>query len=135
MKKIFKKIKLMLIVICMPSFWIRIGRYSKYWDEIIRSLIDSKQEIDKESYNIHSIKIGEWKIWVSNYPYAFGYLYNCDQLLPSRRTCYLLKKYIEKNGLHILKKEFDYDKKTIERTLEYNKYIDDLEESEQEESE
>lgn len=106
MKKFIRECWLMFRVIINPIRWVRSDLYSKSTDRITRDLIEKNAPIER--IREHVTKIGPLKVWTSNYPYAYGSLFDCigsSESLPSRRTVILLKEYIEDRTYQQLKEK------------------------------
>lgn len=56
-----------ILIFLNPSFWLMNDNYNHNWDKKLNSLLNSKDftNIDK-----HTVTIGEYTVWISNYPYA-----------------------------------------------------------------
>ena len=105
MKKIINFIK-NLQFIFRPKYWIMNDSYDAAWDKKFQDLAenhdfipdcDLRNEFGNRTY---TAMLGEYKIWVSNYPYAFfsycgkaNESYFTPVVRPSRRT---IAKYYKK---------------------------------------
>ena len=85
-----------------PIWWAMNDRYSKRWDIELNKMIDSDNGlIEHTSWGISlsSIKFGEIRVWVGNFPYGFGTPLNNfgipNDIRPSRETIERLKEYVE----------------------------------------
>ena len=90
----------------MPHYWIMDDTYNAAWDKKFQELAenhdfipdcDLRNEFGNRTY---TAMLGEYKIWVSNYPYAFfsycgkaNESYFTPVVRPSRRT---IAKYYKK---------------------------------------
>jgi len=82
-----------------PSFWVISLAYNKGWDKRLNKLLDDKCDVKMNNRTaILRSESDEIEIWVSNYPYAFGYWYQQNNLRPSRLTIERLATYIAENG-------------------------------------
>lgn len=84
-----------------PIWWRLNDRYSKRWDIELNRLIDQDNGvIDYMSDNVlfFNIKFGDIKVWVNNYPYAYGTPIAKgipSKIRPSRKTIERLKEYVD----------------------------------------
>ena len=77
-----------------PSFWISNNHTCIVWDAELCELMDD--DADVSTINKFTVKIGNYQVWVGNYPYAFGSNHdNPYHSLPKRRTRERLLKYIQ----------------------------------------
>ena len=97
----------------MPHFWIMLGRYDKDYDTAINCMIDNSG--DNITFDIHTAEaintkrkyyvmtVGVVKIWVANYPYAYGTPW-CPperyKFRPSRDTIMRLREFEKKEYKH-----------------------------------
>ena len=79
-----------ILIFLNPSFWLMNDNYNHNWDKKLNSLLNSKDftNIDK-----HTATIGEYTVWISNYPYACFKCIGCGSSSyysgrPSRYTIY-----------------------------------------------
>lgn len=92
--------------IFMPHYWIMNGGYNEAWDKKFCELAeahDFKPDcfLDQEFGNkTYAAFLGEYRVWVSNYPVAFfgfsgkrGQQFSMTSIRPSRRT---IAKYYNK---------------------------------------
>lgn len=81
-------------VIFDPRFWIRNHEVSDKWSDKLEQLMQSGAPV--EIYDDYLVKLGGFKIWIRNWPYAFGsqYKYSFGPL-PRRKTAIRLRKYIQ----------------------------------------
>lgn len=78
-----------------PMFWIQNYDTCYYWDQKILELM--KKETPR--FKNHTIFLGEYEIWVKNYPYAYGRHYegvDSGNPLPSPITRVMLKSFINR---------------------------------------
>jgi hypothetical protein len=59
----------------LPQYWIQNDPTDLAWDKTLNELLD-KHEI--EVCSEHTIRLGRARIWVSNWPFAFGQLVTSD---------------------------------------------------------
>lgn len=98
--KMFKGLKIMLKIdwerIITPKAWIQIGKTDWHWDAKLNELLDN-YPVEKLKYSIkryvspHVCKIGNYKIWIANYPYGYITDQRADKL-PSVKTRKRLRK-------------------------------------------
>ena len=76
----------------LPRFWFQNKPTFRPWDYALNKALD-KQGITE--VGAHTCRVGPFEVWISNYPYAFGYNRN-DALeqLPLCRTRIRLRKAI-----------------------------------------
>lgn len=88
------KIKTLLRILFTPDCWIRNEATDKKVDKLINKLLN-EHEIEYNGSCVGSI--AGIKIWLANYPYAFGSLYDYEKIygLPSRKTCFKLYDMIK----------------------------------------
>ena len=86
--------------IFMPHYWIMNDGYDKAWDKKFRELVETHDfepdcDLDQEFGNkTYTAFLGEYRIWVCNYPYAFftfcgkkeNKYVGMHNVRPSRRT-------------------------------------------------
>jgi hypothetical protein len=92
-----------------PMYWLMNNPYSEGWDDLLNHLmIQYKDDYVLGHVNdgkIYTIKFGDFVVWVQNYPYAFGTLYEAPKVYtekvpgyrgvrPSRLTILKLHKMI-----------------------------------------
>lgn len=94
-----------LEVFITPSCWLRSKFTCKSWDKLLNRLIDEaesgrlKIDLPYEMFDcLHEFRIGGIRIWVNNFPYAFGSMDGRDEL-PSRKTVFRLKKFLDSEFL------------------------------------
>lgn len=90
MKKLIKRIYYWFIVSEGMSY-----RYSKKWDDFLRSIIDEKMELCGDNYHV---TLGGTELWAVNHPYA-SFIADIDHDLrfrPSREVIYKLGKRVQK---------------------------------------
>jgi len=98
MKKIIKNILIYLQYIVNPGFWVSNYPTSDEWDTKLNEMLDNPKFEDGGPY---TVKLNGNLVWVSNYPYAYGFLYKplgrrTERLLPSRKTRIRLRKAVRK---------------------------------------
>ena len=97
----FDELMIFIETLVDPSHWIRLNNTDKEWDRRVRTAISEGYDVKLLSQ--FTAMIGGRKIWVGNYPYAFGtdYLREQRHELPSRRTCVKLKRYLKSHGIRV----------------------------------
>jgi hypothetical protein len=75
----------------LPRYWSQNDRTDYEWDGLLNDLLDIEQPL---KISDHYCKIGDFKIWISNWPYAYGNLEGSD-CLPSVSTRIRLKRELE----------------------------------------
>ena len=107
-----KEFILNLQFIFRPNFWFMNNEYNKVLDELFNVLLD---KYDFKDVNYHTARLGEYTIWIANYPY--GSMVIDDILLyryrPSRLTILRAKnklKGLEKDVLEDYKKAIKKEK-------------------------
>jgi len=80
-------------ILLTPLYWLLNYPYDKKWDKELNELL-KKHKI--EIYDGFTIKLGDKSIWVRNYPYAYGILYDngLKTNRPSRLTIFKLNKMV-----------------------------------------
>lgn len=70
-----------------PNAWSMNMPLNWDWDEYVNTMLDLGVVTDDDGY---TAQCGHTRIWVSNWPYAYGYLYTVDtgRDLPQVRTTY-----------------------------------------------
>lgn len=53
----------------IPGFWSQNRKTSRSWDVALNKALD----LGVTSVDAHEAQVGPFTVWVSNYPYAFGY--------------------------------------------------------------
>jgi len=114
-KKLAREILLFLRVTINPKYWVMIGTYCEATDKVIRRLIEDDTEIDSVASSGNVVKFDNGiGIWVANYPYGYGNIMDYagafganSEMYPSRRTKYLLNKFISRKKSQYLMKMFD----------------------------
>ena len=90
--------KTLLKILLNPSCWMRLGRTSKVWDRQVQELMATHKFTN---YNGYTAKLGNFVIWVANYPYSYGYWVGPDlsekSPLPSRATVFELAEKLERD--------------------------------------
>lgn len=78
-----------------PSFWLQNTETDLVWDKKLNELLDN-EKIQDISYA--TVTIGKLEVWIGNYPYAYGSLYNRNDLtgLPKRSTRERLRQEVLK---------------------------------------
>lgn len=104
MGKILKNIKF----IFMPNYWLMNNPYSKPWDIELNYLMEKYDpEIlgydglpvgkTKAAISDCEIKLGQYHIWIANYPYAYATIkYNVIDVRPSRQTIWKLRRFLKR---------------------------------------
>ena len=75
-----------------PTTWIQNYPTSREWDTALNLMLDNNFPVKRTSGYV--ITLGSTKIWVGNYPYAFGYPYSGPKVLPKVKTRKRLLAYI-----------------------------------------
>lgn len=108
MKEKIIKFFLNLQFIVRPDFWYMQLPYSEHWDKILNNLMDNvKAEISHPNSLdgvIYTIRFDKVEVWIQNYPYSYGHIYNHDKsdsikVRPSRLTIKRLKRFVEIESL------------------------------------
>ena len=78
----------------LPGFWYQARPSSDAWDEALNAALDAfgVTEVDK-----HDCRVGPFEVWLSNYPYAFGY--DCEdplEAMPRVLTRLRLRREVRK---------------------------------------
>ncbi len=91
------RLKNLFFRIANPRFWIQNSPSSKIWDGILNGLLDqvNNGELAIKVEDKHIAIIGRSKIWIENYPYAFGRLVNFSNELPLPLTRVRLKRMVD----------------------------------------
>lgn len=117
------EIKAWFVVTFNPSFWISIHKTNKTMDTIVRRFIENPPDGWYECKDEHRISLEGYKIWVANYPCSYGQVYttrySSDGLeeLPSRRTRYLLNKFITEYENNLLREVERKQSEELEKLL------------------
>ena len=78
----------------LPSFWYQARPGSAAWDEALNAALD---EFGVTEVNRHDCRVGPFEVWLSNYPYAFGYnLTDPLEALPRVLTRLRLRREVRK---------------------------------------
>ena len=72
------KFKNFLYRVNNPRFWQQNEPTSWQWDKVLNELLDDHKVIVTGR---NTCEIGDYTIWISNYPYSFGYVYNREDVL------------------------------------------------------
>lgn len=67
-----------------PQFWVSNYPVNDTWDRILNELIDHHSTVEIQGE--YTLSLDGVVVWISNYPYAFGYNYKRPGQLPRRRT-------------------------------------------------
>lgn len=88
-----KKLLLTFHFILNPKWWSMNYSFNKGHDILLNKLLDKYEFKEISQY---TAKLGNYTIWISNYPYAVGIdnLYRVGR--PSRYTIYKMNKHLEK---------------------------------------
>lgn len=93
MKKMYLKERFITIV--NPKYWFSVEKSSKEVSLIVLDLIENNKKIEEIGY--YSCKINGVTLWIANYPYGFGGLYEgSERRLPYRYIRILLAQKIKK---------------------------------------
>lgn len=104
MKDFIENILLNIYFISSPKWWIMNHPFNKELDELLISKINNYEITDLNGY---TCKIGGIEVWIKNYPYAYGRIYNglngdlthnqiVSSIRPSRSTIFKLKRKVDK---------------------------------------
>lgn len=78
----------------LPSFWIQTRKTFDPWDKALNKALDT---FEVTEVGPHTARVGPFEVWISNYPYAFGYnRSDALELIPRCRTRIRLRKAIMK---------------------------------------
>lgn len=105
--KIGERLFHILGVIFDSRFWYRNYDVSHEWSDYLEAKMDKGEPV--EVLDEYRCKLGNVGIWISNWPYAFGYKlpsYAC-KFLPRRKTVIRLRKYILSQSLKDLDDDND----------------------------
>lgn len=76
----------------LPGFWAQNRKTSLSWDKALNRALD----LGVTNVGAHEAQVGPFTVWVSNYPYGFGYNREDPlELLPSVKTRIRLAKACE----------------------------------------
>lgn len=78
-----------------PRFWFRNYSFNADWDRRLNEILDSPEFENMDNY---WAEINGVKIWIANYPYAYGQL-GGTEVMPSRETVERLHKAVIKHRL------------------------------------
>ena len=92
MKKLLKNIKYLF----KPKFWRMEYPYSRQWDDKLNEMLDKENNV--RVINEFRADVGGIKVWIGNYPYAYGNPELVD-IRPSRATIERLHKAVIKSVL------------------------------------
>lgn len=95
-----KRFKDILFALTHPSFWLSNYESHEYWDAKVNQLIDRNEKVMMSPHG-HEAIIGGYTIWISNYPFCFGYNRKALEILPYRRTRKRLRDYIIKELVEV----------------------------------
>jgi hypothetical protein len=104
-KKAVTSFLLNLKFIFKPSYWVMNNRYSKEWDTKINELLDKYPMEHSHPFNDNyvdkaQIKLGNYKIWACNHPYAsFTLKVGGEDVRPSRKTIERAGKIYQRSNL------------------------------------
>ena len=77
----------------LPAYWYQKGRTFGPWDQ---ALSEALSVYGVSEVGAHTCKVGRFTVWISNYPYNFGYRDGDPlELLPSVQTRRKLRRAIE----------------------------------------
>ena len=88
-------------VIFDPRFWLRNERVSREWGELLEAQLDVS---DISALGPLYANIGGVKVWIENWPYAYGSRAH-SSCLPPRRTAIRLRKAVDSALLSKIKGE------------------------------
>ncbi|WP_290494454.1 hypothetical protein [Hyphomonas sp. UBA4494] len=95
----FKPLTDRLGVLFDPRFWMRTHNVDDDWDRTLAAALYLVEHNAKtiEDVTDYSATVAGMKLWVGNWPHAFGSLYhvpNGMQVLPRRKTAIRLREHI-----------------------------------------
>lgn len=91
----------------IPDHWIKLPEYDRKGDEFLLECIEKGYKPSITEYSFARLSIGGKNVWILNYPYAFGGVYDTkDEYLTetgNKKRCgsYVavkFKKYLKKHG-------------------------------------
>lgn len=56
----------------LPQFWLQNERTDYEWDALLNELMDKHEVTRTDAF---TVQIGPVEVWVSNWPYQYGYAY------------------------------------------------------------
>lgn len=79
----------------LPSFWNDSKPVCDVWDKILNDALDKNDVVVKSEC---AAMVGDLKVWIANYPYSFGHLYDDNykniQHMPKPKTRMRLYKIL-----------------------------------------
>ena len=93
-----------------PAWWVNLFKISHEWDKALNQAMDDGVEVHKMSSSGYTVMLGNQPIWISNFPYAYGYAWGDGQTreeyrVPLHLTRYRLRRYIKSQHKPVKKKE------------------------------
>lgn len=82
-----------ILVLLNPNFWFMNYDYDHNWDKKLNSLLNSKDFTNIDKY---TAKIGEYTVWVENYPYACFKCIGGEKIYSGRPSRYTIYKSYKK---------------------------------------
>lgn len=77
-----------------PRFWLQNKPTSLVWDRALNAALDKHLVMNVTR---HTCQVGPFTVWISNYPYAFGYNYgDAFEELPRCATRMRLRRAVQK---------------------------------------
>lgn len=78
----------------VPGYWIQLHRTVAEWDAFLAGAIATGEitEINK-----HTCKVGGVRVWIANWPHAYGHPYDAgfpEDMLPTVRTRKMLRRAV-----------------------------------------
>lgn len=83
-------LKYIFRVLTTPSCWAMISPYNEEWDGLLKGGLEKGAVKVVDKYEAH---VGECRVWIGNYPYAFGEPYKnrgTASFRPARETIFML---------------------------------------------
>ena len=103
-------------VLITPNCWLQNNCYSKYWDTEFTKLLNTEKFSERGPY---TAKLGKYKIWVSNFPFACMNVYhfpgNDIKLRPKRTTILMAwDKLNRERPIEKISRKEEYERKLKE---------------------
>ena len=67
-------------------------KYNPYIDDFLNDIIDRRVELELTE---HTVNIGDVRIWISNYPYNYGSIYEHEPHISGRPSLTVIKAFRE----------------------------------------
>lgn len=94
-KRFWKRLADFLFIFFHPECWMDNHPVDDAWDAKLNQMLDNpKFEAERVGARF-TVKLNGHRIWISNFPYAYGSLYTDEgklDVLPRRRTRYRLRQ-------------------------------------------